>query len=83
MKKALIKALRRIIAPNGSNYGNIQIDFVCLTTSLRGLGIHLPKDILQIAYPYPASQLSTIPGQNSMFPSISLQPSTTVMALCP
>mmetsp|Transcript_23435 Transcript_23435/g.22576 ORF Transcript_23435/g.22576 Transcript_23435/m.22576 type:complete len:112 (-) Transcript_23435:650-985(-) len=43
MEKALIKALRSIVVPNGSNCGNTQMNLMCLPTFCKGLGIQLPR----------------------------------------
>jgi hypothetical protein len=80
MEKALIKALRRIVAPNGTNCGDFQINQMCLPLSMRGLGIQKPTDISKFAYI--GSKISTSAAQNAMFQSIPTQISASTESLC-
>jgi hypothetical protein len=80
MQTALFLALRSIIVSDGPHFGDLQFQFSSLPTSLGGLGVSLPNQLLNFAYV--ASQLSTLTAQKNLFGSLSGELSPVLLELC-
>jgi hypothetical protein len=80
MQSALFLALRAMIVSDGPHFGELQFQLTSLPTSLGGLGVSLPDQLLKFAYV--ASQLSTLTAQKKLFGSLSDELSPLLLELC-
>ena len=79
IQSALFLALRSIIVSDGPHFGELQFRFSSLPTSLGGLGVPLPDQLLKFSYV--ASKIQTMGAQNNLFPSLSGELSPSVLQL--